>query len=109
MTFKTTICVLTPNGYFQEDGITVDLPFVPQQGSILRLTEDQELLLEAKAKVSEHKNEYITYWSDKKKEYLERDINKLTFADDIYVLWVDYHVGTNELLIIMHSDPVFQN
>ena len=45
----------------------------------------------------------------KKKEYLERDINKLTFADDIYVLWVDYHVGTNELLIIMHSDPVFQN
>ena len=39
----------------------------------------------------------------------EFDINKLTFADDIYVLWVNYHVGTNELLIIMHSDPVFQN
>jgi len=109
MTFKTTICVLTPNGYFQEDGITIDLPFVPQQGSILRLTKDQELLLEAKAKVSEHKNEYITYWSDKKKEYLKRDINKLTFADEIYVLWVNYYVGTNELLIIMHSDPVYEN
>ena len=61
MNFKTIICVLTPNGYFEEDGIVVNLPIVPQQGIILRLSEDQMLLLEAKAKVSKYKNEYISH------------------------------------------------
>jgi hypothetical protein len=109
MTFKTTICVLTPNGYYEEDGITIDLPFVPQQGMILRLNADQELLLEAKAKISKYKNEYITYWADKGDEYKTRDINMLSFSDYIYVLYVNYYVGTNELLIIMHSDPIYEN
>jgi hypothetical protein len=104
MNFKTTICVLTPNGYFDEDGIVVDLPFVPQQGIVLRLSKDQMLLLEAKAKVSEYKNEYITYWADKGDEYLKRDINDLTFCDHIYVLYVNYYIATNEVLVVLHVD-----
>jgi hypothetical protein len=104
MNFKTTICVLTPEGYYEEDGITVDLPFVPQQGIVLRLSENQMLLLEAKAKVSEHKNEYITYWLDEEDEYLKRDINALSFCDHIYVLYVSYHVATNEVLVVLHLD-----
>ena len=103
MEFKTTICVLTPNGYFEEDGITINMPIVPQQGSVLRLTEDQILLLEAKAKQSDNKNNYITYWHDKKDEYLNRDINRLSFDDHIFVQYVNYYVGTNEVLVVLHT------
>lgn len=103
MNFKTTICVLTPDGYFDEDGIIIDLPIVPQQGSVLRLTEDQILLLEAKAKQSDHKDAYITYWDDKGDEYLKRDINRLHFCDEIFVQYVNYYVGTNEVLVVLHT------
>jgi hypothetical protein len=102
MKFKTTICVLTPNGYFEKDGITVDLPIVPQIGSILRLSEDQTLLLEAKAKASDNQYNYITYWCDKGDEWKSRDINDLDFCDNIYVLYVDYDVATNEVLVVLH-------
>ena len=102
MKFKTTVCVLTPEGYFTEDGITIELPFVPQQGSVIKLSEDQLILLEAKAKASKNKNEYITYWTDKGDEYLERDINQLTFCDHFYVLYVNYYTATNELLVVLH-------
>ena len=104
MDFKTTICVLTPNGYFEEDGIIVNLPFVPQQGIVLRLSEDQMLLLEAKAKVSENKDQYITYWLDESDEYRKRDINALSFCDHIYVLYVNYYIATNEVLVVLHVD-----
>ena len=103
MNFKTTICVLTPNGYFDEDGITIDLPIVPQQGSVLRLTEDQMLLLEAKAKQSNNKESYLMYWGDKKDEHLRRDINKLSFDDYIFVKYVNYYVGINEVLVVLHT------
>ena len=103
--FKATICVLTPNGYFEEDGIKLNIPIIPQQGSILRLTEDEELLLEAKAKQSKNKNEYITYWADKKDEYLTRDINKLSFSDHIFVLYVNYFTTINEVVIVLHLNP----
>jgi hypothetical protein len=92
--FKTTICVLTENGYFEEDGIVVNLPFVPQQGIVLRLSENQELLLEAKAKVSENSKSY---------KNLKDEIN---FGDDIYVLYVYYYIETNEVTIVLHHDPV---
>jgi hypothetical protein len=104
MNFKTTICVLTPNGYYEEDGITVDLPFVPHQGMVLRLSEDQLLLLEAKAKDSDNKYNYITYWKDEGPEWKTRDINDLYFCDDIYVLYVNYYVATNEVLVVLHLD-----
>lgn len=102
MEFKTTICVLTPNGYFEEDGITINMPIVPQQGSVLRLTPNEEELLEVKAKLSKNKNEYLTYWGDKADEYLKRDVNKLSFSDHIFVLYVNYYTTINEVLVVLH-------
>ena len=104
MNFKTTICVLTPNGYFDEDGIIIDMPIVPQQGSVLRLTANEEELLESRAKLSKNKNEYITYWGDKKDDCLKRDLNKLSFSDNIYVLYVNYYTTINEVLVVLHCD-----
>ena len=104
MNFKTTIFVLTPEGYFEEDGITIDLPVVLQEGTVLRLTQDQLLLLEAKAKASKNKNEYLTYWNDKGDEYKSRDINDLFFCDHIYVLYVNYYTYDNSVLIVLHFD-----
>ena len=102
MNFKTTICVLAPNGYFEEDGIVINMPIVPQQGSVLRLTANEEELLESKAKLSKNKNEYLMYWGDKADEYLTRDIDKLSFSDHIWVLYVNYYTTINEVLVVLH-------
>jgi len=92
--FKTTICVLTEEGFFEEDGIVVNLPVIPPKGIVLRLSENQELLLEAKAKVS------------KNSELYKNGLKEINFSDDIYVLYVYYYIETNKVTIVLHHEPV---
>lgn len=101
---KVKFCVETyGNGWYEEDAITLDLPYVPQIGSFVELGWENYKLLADKCRKSKNKYDYLKYASDEGDEYLNREIEDNHFLNCTRVNLVRYNVNRKEAIVVLHE------
>lgn len=110
---KVKFCIETyGNGWYEEDGITLDLPYVPQTGSFVELGWENYKLLADKCRKSKNKYDYLKYARDEGDEYLNREIKDEQFIDCIRVHLVRYNVHRKEAVVVLsdvYDVEIFMN
>lgn len=105
MNYKITFCILHPAiGFEKKDGITIDLPFVPQLDTCVILSQEHLRLLETKAFESENKKDYLTRWDDKTgEEWRDRCRDDIDLGDFFYVQFVRYYTEDNKIVVVLND------
>ena len=105
MNYKITFCILHPAiGFEEKDGITIELPFVPQLNSCLILSQEHLRLLETKAFESENKKHYLSKWNDETgKEWRDRGRDDIELGDFFYVQFVRYYTEDNKIVVVLND------
>jgi hypothetical protein len=110
MNYKITFCILHPAiGFEKKDGITIELPFVPQLNSCLILSQEHLRLLETKAFESENKKHYLSKWNDESgEEWRDRGRDDIDLEDYFWVQYVRYHTEDGKVKVVVVLNHTYE-
>ena len=110
MNCKITFCILCSCGDFHpEDGITIDLPFVPQLDTVMVFSPEQQRLLETKAFESKNKKDYLTRWDDKTgEEWRDRGRDDIDLEDYFWVQYVRDHTEDGKVKVVVVLNDTYE-